>query len=131
VALAPKVDDRSPFLKHPAGLWLHLVGAPGLADLEVARARQNRDDEPWVELLSSRGERPCVGASLATFLEGLSRSTHEGSVLSSLDAEHRAWQNRGMALARASLARDPSGEQAVLEILRTLPEDLQRSLGAR
>jgi spermidine synthase len=127
--LAPAIDERNPFLKDPAGVWLHLIGSPNLGDPELTGARLNRDDEPWVELLSLRGERGFVGAGLTGFLERLSRSPLEGGPLEGLDAAHRAWRAEGMALARASLVPGADGEEGVLRILLTLPDDLQRSLG--
>jgi spermidine synthase len=128
-ALAPTLDASTPFLKHPAGVWLSLIGAPAAGDPFLASARLNRDDEPWVELLSSRREETMVGAPLAAVLEALSRDSLEGTPLAGLDATHLAWRQRGMALAHASLVPGDEGERQVLTILRALPEELQRALG--
>jgi spermidine synthase len=124
--------DSSPFLGHPAGMWLFLVG-PLTADMPwFARAPRNRDGEPWIELLSPRshaGRDPAAaGDDVTAFLEGVMDASPEGSPLRLLDQRHRDWRATGAALSRASWTRGPGGEERVLAILRTLPPELQRSL---
>lgn len=128
-ALAPVVDASSPFLKHPAGLWLHLVGSPAPDAAWLAGARRNTDDEPWVELLSPRGRRTLAGVGLEDLLASVARRPLAGTALSALDPVHREWRDTGMALARAALTPGAEGERHALAILRTLPEPLRRALG--
>jgi spermidine synthase len=127
--LAPSIDARNPFLAHPAGIWLFLVGASSKDAPSLAHRPLNRDDEPWVELLSSRGQQAFVGTALESFLPQVADRPLEGTPLEGLDAVHRAWRNTGMDLARSSLVPGPGGEDHVLALLRTLPAELQRSLG--
>ena len=44
--------DSNPFLEHPAGMWLFLVGPLKAGMPWFAGAPRNRDGEPWIELLS-------------------------------------------------------------------------------
>ena len=124
--------DADPFLEHPAGMWLFLVG-PLTADRHAfAGARRNRDAEPWIELLSPRSQAGRVPAAaapdVAPLIEEVADATLEGTPLRRLDDRHRAWRTTGAALWRASRTRGPEGEQRVLAILKTLPPELQRSL---
>ena len=72
-ALAASTESN-PFLQHPAGLWLFLVG-PLHAEMPwFSGARRNRDGEPWIELLSprshARGDQALLGPGPVTpFLE--------------------------------------------------------------
>jgi spermidine synthase len=126
--LAPSIDARNPFLAHPAGIWLFLVGALGKDAAALAHRPLNRDDEPWVELLSSRGQTAFVGAALESLLAQVAERPLGGTPLMSLDAAHGAWRRTGMDLAWSSLVPGANGEEHVLAILRTLPDELQRSL---
>jgi spermidine synthase len=125
-------SDGDPFLAHPAGLWLFLVG-PLTADRPAfAGARRNRDGEPWIELLSPRsqpGRDPASAArEVAPLIEEVAGAALEGTPLRRLGDHQRAWRAAGAALWRASQTRGPEGEQRVLAILKTLPPELQRSL---
>jgi spermidine synthase len=126
-ALPAAVAADNPFLAHPAGLWLSLVG-PATADPPLARGRRNRDALPWIELLSARHRetRPPPSWPL---LDTAARAPLEGTALGALDAEHAAWRTAGAALARAALDRGPAGERAALDVLRTLPPELRAALG--
>jgi spermidine synthase len=124
--------EADPFLEHPAGMWLFLVG-PLTADMHgSAGARRNRDGEPWIELLSPRsqpGRDPASAArDVAPLIEEVAGAALEGTPLRRLDDRHRAWRTTGATLWRASQTRGPEGEQRVLAILKTLPPELQRSL---
>jgi spermidine synthase len=132
-ALAAPFDSDS-FLAHPAGMWLFLVG-PLRADMPwFSGAHRNRDGEPWIELLSPRSHArrddglPASDAVLA-FLDEVAREPLEGTPLRGLDDPHRGWRAAGAALSRASRTRETEGKERVLAILRTLPSELQRSLG--
>lgn len=127
--LAPTLDERTPFLAHPSGVWLFLVGALDKHAPALAQVPSNSDDSPWVELSSATGHVPFTGKNLAAFLERVTYGSLADSPLTDLDVIHRGWKDTGAALARASLERGPAGEERVLAILRTLPPELQGSLG--
>jgi spermidine synthase len=132
LALAASAEPN-PFLKHPAGMWVFLVG-PVRPELPwLAGARRNRDGEPWVELLSAAahaGRDHAVPASgrVTAFFEQVARDPLDGTPLRGLDDRHRSWVATGAELARASLTRGEEGQRAVVALLRTLPPELQRSL---
>jgi hypothetical protein len=126
-------SDSNPFLAHPAGMWLYLVG-PLKAGLPwFAGAPRNRDGEPWIELLSpvshAGRDHAMLGQGRVTpLLDLVTEARLEDSPLRGLDDQHQAWRASGAALSRASEDRTADGEQRVLAILRTLPPELQRSL---
>jgi spermidine synthase len=131
-ALAAVADDN-PFLEHPAGLWLFLLG-PVKAEMPwFSGAQRNRDGEPWIELLSARSQASRDQASapdhVTSFLEEVAAGALTGSPFRELGGTHQEWRAKGVALERASKTRGPEGEQGVLTILRTLPRELQRALG--
>jgi spermidine synthase len=129
-ALAP--SDPNPFLAHPAGLWLYLVGPLTPAMPFLAGTHINRDGQPWIELLSPRshaGDPLVRGQGGMTLLfEQIAAAPLEGTALRALDQAHQDWRAAGAALSRASAIRTADGEERVLAILRTLPPELQRSL---
>jgi spermidine synthase len=127
--------DSNPFLAHPAGMWVFLVG-PLHAEMPwISRAHRNRDGEPWIELLSPRSHAGRAGNATARapeevtpLLDQVARAPLDGTVLGSLDGARREWRAAGAALSRASVTRTADGEQRVLAILRTLPPELRRAL---
>jgi hypothetical protein len=132
LALA-RSGEGNPFLKHPAGMWLFLVGPVKREMPWVAGARRNRDGEPWVELLSAaahaaRDQAVPASGRVTAFLEQVAREPLDGTPLGGLDDRHRAWRATGAELSRASLVRGEEGQRRVVAILRTLPPELQRSL---
>jgi spermidine synthase len=125
--------DPNPFLKHPAGLWLYLVGPLQPRMPWFAGARRNTDSQPWIELSSpvahaDRGRAAPVLDRVWPFLEQVAGAPLEGTPLAGLDHSRAAWRAAGADLARASLTRGDEGQQRVLAILRTLPPELQRAL---
>jgi spermidine synthase len=125
--------DSDPFLQHPAGMWLFLVGPLKTEMPWFSGAHRNRDGEPWIELLSPRSharhDHAVLGQGRVTpFLEQVAEGPLEGTPLRSLDEKHQEWRAAGAALSRASVIRGADGEQRVLAILRTLPPELQYSL---
>jgi spermidine synthase len=131
-ALAASTESN-PFLEHPAGMWLFLVGPLHGEMPWFSGARRNRDAEPWIELSSprshARGDQALLGPGPVTpFLEQVAAGPLAGTSLLGLDPQHQAWRATGAALSRASENRSADGEQSVLAILRTLPAELQRSL---
>jgi hypothetical protein len=131
-ALAASTDSN-PFLAHPAGMWLYLVGPLKAGMPWFASAPRNRDGEPWIELRSpvsnADREHALLGQGrVAPLLDLVAKAPLEDSPLRGLDDQHRAWRAAGSALSRASEIRTADGEQRVLAILRTLPPELRRSL---
>ena len=131
-ALAASTDSN-PFLAHPAGMWLYLVGPLKAGMPWFAGAPRNRDGEPWIELLSpvsnaGRDHAVLGQGRVTSLLEQVAEGPLEDSALRRLDDAHQAWRAAGAALSRASEIRTAEGEQRVLAILRTLPPELQRSL---
>jgi spermidine synthase len=125
--------DSNPFLAHPAGMWLYLVGPLKAGMPWFAGAPRNRDGEPWIELLSpvsnaGRDHAVLGQGRVRPLLDLVTEAALEDSPLRGLDDQHRAWRASGAALSRASEIRTADGEQRVLAILRTLPPELQRSL---
>jgi spermidine synthase len=132
-ALAASTDSN-PFLAHPAGMWLYLVGPLKAGMPWFAGAPRNRDGAPWIELLSpvshAGRDQAVLGQGRVTpLLDRVAEAPLEDSPLRGLDDQHQAWRAAGAALSRASEIRTADGEQRVLAILRTLPPELQRSLG--
>ena len=90
--LGLKTDATNPFLVHPAGFWTFLVGSLDLKEDRFVRARRNRENEPWLEILgplnhdgSPRGVAPLfVGRQLETFLNEVRARPLAGSLLSRL-----------------------------------------------
>jgi len=126
-------SDSNPFLAHPAGLWLYLVGPLKAGMPWIAGAPRNRDGEPWIELLSpvshAGRDHAVLGQGRVTpLLDLVTEARLENSPLRGLDDQHQAWRASGAALSRASEDRTTDGEQRVLAILRTLPPELQRAL---
>ena len=129
-ALPAAVASDNPFLAHPAGLWLALVG-PAADARGLAGERRNRDAEPWIELLSARG-RPGPAATapaLWPLLDAATRTSLDGTPLAGLDGAHAGWRAAGAALARAAVDRGPAGESAALAVLQSLPPELRAALG--
>jgi spermidine synthase len=127
--LAPRTRD--PFLAHRAGLWLFLVG-PLRGDEPFSSGRINSDGRPWLELLSASRAAPhgAPGAagSPPAILEAASAASLRDTPLETLDAAHDGWRRLGAELHRATYDRSP--EHAMLALLRRLPHELQRALGA-
>jgi spermidine synthase len=124
-------SERNAFLQHPAGMWLFLVGPLRPTLPWIYGARPNLDAEPWVELLSPvahAGRDRGLPAQVIDLLQQVATEPLDGTPLRGLDDRHRAWTTTGRELSRASLVRGEEGQRHVLEILRTLPPDLQRSL---
>jgi spermidine synthase len=127
--LAARSDSGFPFLAHPAGVWLLLAGplkpeVPGLS-----AGHRNSDSRPWVELLS-RDQASSAPDSWLPLLNRIAEEPLEGTSLERLALDHRAWRAAGTDLSRASFARSAEGKDTVLAILRTLPPELRRALGA-
>jgi spermidine synthase len=125
--------ERNAFLQHPAGMWLFLVGPLRPTLPWIGGARLNRDGEPWVEMLSpvahaARSGGVPASRQVADLLDQVAREPLDGTPLRGLDERHRVWTRTGADLSRASLVRGEEGQRHVLEILRTLPPDLQRAL---
>ena len=131
---AMAAGDGDPFLAHPAGVWLYLVGPLRPTMPWIADARRNLDGEPWVELMSAappagRDRAVAAAGQVTALLDQVAAAPFDGTPLRGLDDRHRAWAATGRELSRASLLRGEDGQRRVVALLRTLPPELQRSLG--
>ncbi len=116
----------TPFLAHPAGVWLHLAGSLAPDDPRLRNATLDTDAEPVIELSSPPGVDGARAAAPSALT--LAPDAAGGAALAALDAEHRAWWRAGNALAAAAREPGPEGQARVLAILRALPPELQRAL---
>jgi spermidine synthase len=123
-ALAVTEGARSPFLSHPAGFWLFLVGSARADAAWLAEdPRRNSDAEPWLELLSPGARGSAGGARFTVATAGLD----EGP-LRSLGPAQREWTARGAALAEAGSVPGEEGQRRVHGLLQGLPIELRRAL---
>jgi spermidine synthase len=134
-------DDANPALVHPAGFWMLLGGSLERRDERFVRARRNRENEPWLEILgplnhagSARGAAPLfVGRRLETFLDELRARPLSGTLLSRLPDEVVRWRTAGAKLAEASILtfenRQNEGETLLKQTVRTLPPEIHGAVG--
>jgi spermidine synthase len=132
-----KPDEANPSLLHPAGLWMFLVGPLDPKEERFVRARRNRENEPWLELLgplnhagSRRGGSPLfVGRRLETFLNELRARSLAGSMLARLDVSHARWRDAGAKVAMASILTaegNPRGADSLLkQAVLMLPREIR------
>lgn len=130
--LAHRAGPAEPLLRHPAGLWLHLVGPLRPGTPWLADAPLNTDSHPRLELLGPRDldvrGRFARGTLAALYGDPL----HEpvaGTPLADLDVDHREWWAAGLALTRATAAPADAAPGRVFQVLRGLPPQLRRALG--
>lgn len=131
--LRPGRDAGEPFLAHPAGTWLFLIGPLAPQMPWLASARSNLDSRPWIEILSpaaqvERGTHARERAGLRGLIAAASDARLAGSPLSALDAAHLSWRRAGLELEHTALADDARREARTLAILHGLPDELQRAL---
>jgi spermidine synthase len=132
-----KPDDANPALVHPAGLWMFLAGALDPREPRFARARRNRENQPWLEILGPlhhagrpRGVSPLfVGRRLESFLNDLRSRPQGGTLLARLDATHWQWRQAGAGFGAASIlvAEGKAAEANALmqQKIATLPAEIQ------
>jgi spermidine synthase len=135
-------DDMNPTLAHPAGFWMFLVGSLDRGDDRFARARRNRENEPWLEILgplrqagSPGGTAPLfVGRRLETFLDQLRPRPVSGTLLARLPEEVLQWRSAGAKLAQVSILtlENSQREADVLlrEVVRLMPRQIQGAFGS-
>ena len=134
-------DAANPFLAHPAGVWMFLVGAVDPTEERFARARRNRENRPWLELLgplqhggSRRGQAPLfVGRALEDFLARVRARSLAGSPLARLGQMHLEWRDAGAKLAGSSVlaAEGRQGEADALAAaaVAALPTEIRGAFG--
>ncbi|MEK7676862.1 MAG: fused MFS/spermidine synthase [Verrucomicrobiota bacterium] len=106
-----KTDEANPSLVHPAGFWMFLAGPLDAKEEQFARARRNRENEPWLEILgprshagSPRGQTPLfVGRRLEAFLNQVRSRTLAATPLARLEPAHLQWREAGAQLSAASI----------------------------
>lgn len=133
-SLPPSLVASEPFLRHPAGFWLFLVGPLSPSSVWLKGAQRHTDAWPWLEILGPRalaeGEparfaREQLPERLAT----LYRESFDGTPLAGLGEERLAWRATGSALVAASSLGASRGEAEALRLLHGLPLELQEALG--
>jgi spermidine synthase len=136
-ALARRRDDANPYMSHPAGVWLHLVGPLAAGDPWLLGAPLNRDAAPWIELRSSVGragaarrrDAAFVAGDLDALLERVAAAPLAGTPLERAAPEHLRWRDAGAALWRASLlaheGRLREADRLGFATIATLPEPIQ------
>ncbi len=109
-SLHDSLAGGSPILAAPGGLWIFLVGALRGGDPDFANAPRNRENQPWIELLSpspglwgADGTTKFVGEPLYRFMEKTRLASLAGSPLENLDQRHIQWRDAGAKLWFASL----------------------------
>jgi spermidine synthase len=135
--LNARPDRTNPYLSHPAGLWLYLVGPLDPGQQRFRSAPRNRDDSPWVELASPRlhlrietGEASAfVGRSLKVRFDDFRSRPLAGTAAASLSAEHLEWRERGADIWEASLLSfegdNSAADRLALAALARLPAEIQ------
>lgn len=137
----PNADKANPALAHAAGFWMFLAGPLDPREPRFARARRNRENEPWLEILgplahagSSRGRAPLfVGRPLELFLSELRARPLGDTPLARLNDGARQWREAGAKLSEASIlaAEGKNREAGVLlkEAISELPSDIRAAVG--
>jgi spermidine synthase len=136
--LKPWCVQTTPILSAHGGLWLFLVGPPNPADPQFAKAKRNRESEPWIELLSPTNQphlktpatSPFVGERLARFMNEVeAQPISDDSPLKTLSPEHLKWRAAGATLWEASLllnaGREEEANRRAAEGLALLPDELR------
>ena len=98
---------------------MFLFGPLDPADPGFARARRNRESEPWIELLSPATQlhskrplsSPFVGEELSRFMEKVRAHPIHDSPLKNLSPEHLDWRAAGATLWEASLLLNAGHEE--------------------
>ncbi|MEQ1893027.1 MAG: hypothetical protein ABL998_10825, partial [Planctomycetota bacterium] len=132
LARAAGLAEDSPYLVHPAGFWLHLVGQLEPSAAGLPEAPRNTLDAPVLELGLARGGAGLLdGERLLPFLERV-QAAGPGALLAGLDGEHRTWWREGQELFRASALADRGHEEEAralaFGVLGRLPGALRESL---
>jgi len=135
-AFARLGDPTNPYLSDPAGLWLYFIGPVDPHDPWLTGARINRDDRPWIELLTpasgaGSGRRGLVGRPATALLDRLRGSLRGGPAERLLGAARTGYRAAGRRLWEASLlgmeGRDEEADAVGLEVVSALPAPLQRA----
>lgn len=132
LARASAVRQDSPYLVHPAGLWLHLVGALEPLVQAAPEVPRNTLDRPVLELGQLReGAARLDGQALTPYLDRALLAGRSGP-LAGLESRHEAWWREGRALFQASVLSDRGAEEEArtlaFEVLGRLPHVIQESL---
>jgi spermidine synthase len=141
--LATRVKDTNPYLTDPAGFWLHLVGMLDPHDPSYANAKRNRDNRPWLELLTSAAHLSAAadddpklhGRFLIRCFEQMRHLPVHGSPLEKLDARHLSWRDAGALLWEASIlaaeGNEAEARAKAQRALAALPASVQTAVSGR
>jgi spermidine synthase len=130
--LRPRLGAGEPLLRHPAGVWLHLVAPLGPGDAWLGDAPLATDSRPRLELLGPRrvGDPGRFARGPLIELYGNPEFKDlESTSLAALDETHREWWGVGLELSRATALPGGQAADRVLEALRELPAELRSALG--
>ena len=135
--LAPRLDAASPYLVHPAGLWLFCVGALPPSAPRWRAARRHTRDSPWLELAGPQDDAPgrsppLAGEPLDALFDEVAAAPLDGGPLASLRPKELDWRAAGAQLWRASTlairGRSAAARELALSTLSRLPPELSDAL---
>ncbi len=135
--LVPKLDATSPYLMHPAGVWLDCIGALDPQTPRWRDARRHTGDSPWLELAGpersgGKDAVTLVSHGLDSLLEQVSAAPLAHTPLAALTGTELAWRKAGTELWRASTwVLDGQGAAArvlAIETLESLPAPLRNAV---
>jgi hypothetical protein len=122
-------------------LWMFLGGALDPKEDRFIRARRNRENNPWLEVLgplnhagSSRGAVPLfVGRPLDSFLANLRTRPLAGTPLARLSPDQLQWRDAGAKLGTVSIltqdGRHREAEALLKEAISKLPSEIRPAFG--
>lgn len=125
-------DATNRMLRHSAGLWILSVGTLDASAPQFRKARRNRENQPWLEILGPLNRSGAfVGNKLEEFLAQVSRNS---SRFTGLTSEHLRWQQAGPGIAKgtsliASGRHDEGGKQ-IEQTIATLPPEVREAVGS-
>lgn len=126
-----KPDPTNPHLAHEAGLWMFLVGPLDAA--QFAGTRRNRENHPWLEILSPLARASDSGGSRAIFvgrpLESFLDQVRARPLDAALPLSCLQWRDAGRRIAEASLLfaerNNVAGERLMQQAAQGLPAEIR------
>lgn len=133
-----KPDSANPHLANAAGLWLFQAGFLRREDAEIAGAKRNNENRPWIELLgplshagSSGSGRLFVGRRLESWLNQIRKRPLRGSPLADLQAAQLQWQEAGARIREATQlvldGKTVEADNQIKQAVADLPTEVQKA----